>query len=117
MSDNNADAMQRRAQMLRAQSLALTVRAIQLGVGARLAIASVERSRLASDVTLTRLRRSVTSYAEMLRTLGEPTHRAIDGVRRIADEAQRAVARPIRGAEGEALVNQMVLWTVDAYAA
>jgi hypothetical protein len=110
MPDLQAGALQRRARELREQSVQLTIHAIHLRVHAGLAIARAEA-----------LQQTVTSYAEALRSLGEPAHRMIENVRLIADEAlstaSRTAAPPPLLHDRDAVIDQLVLWAVDVYAA
>ena len=110
MADLQAGALQRRARELREQSVQLTIHAIHLRVHAGLAIARAEA-----------LQQTVTSYAEALRSLGEPAHRMIENVRLIADEALSTAARtaapPPLLHDRDAVIDQLVLWAVDVYAA
>lgn len=67
----------------------------------------------------TELQQSITAYANALQTLGRPIAHAIEDVRSIAEEAMQRVpaATAIRAAEREGLVRDLVIWTVDTYAA
>jgi len=110
MSDSRPDALQRRATELREQSVLLTVHAVHLRVQAGLEIARAQA-----------LQQSVLSYAEAMRDLGEPAHRTIEHVRLLADEALSAAARtgarPPLLRDLDAVIDQLVLWAVDAYVA
>ena len=101
---DNRDELSLRAAELHARSIALTEWAIQLRVRAGRAIGRTEE-----------LQRTVTAYAETLRRMGEPPERAIDRIRLVADEAMRQASPP--EGERETVMNQLVLWAVDAYAA
>jgi len=108
MTDLQSDALQRRARELREQSIFLAVHAIHLRVQAGLEIARAEA-----------LQQAVTSYAEAMRSLGEPAHRTIEHVRLLADEALTTAARtgsrsPLLR-DRDVVIDQLVLWAVDAY--
>lgn len=123
--DDRADAMRRRARELRDRSVALTIQALQLreratsasGLSAAL-IASLRDNRAQNERLLrssVELRRTITEYVTALHHLGEPPERAVEDVRLIADDA--GYATHVGRADREALVNQMVLWAIDALAA
>lgn len=65
------------------------------------------------------LQERITAYANALQWLGQPIEHAIEDARYIADEAMRGVADVggIHAVEREGLVRDLVIWTVDAYAA
>jgi hypothetical protein len=122
MQGNQPEALRARERELRDQSVALTAMAIRLRVPDRTRtereIANL-RALLGYGASQ-RLRGSITAYAETLRRLGEPPQYVIERVRLLADEAMSAAhigGRAALLAEREALVNQLVLWAVDAYAA
>lgn len=122
MQGNQPETLRARERELREQSVALTAMAIRLRVPAptRAEREIANLRALLGYGASQRLRGSITAYAETLRRLGEPPQCAIERVRILADEAMsaaRAGVRPALPGEREALVNQLVLWAVDAYAA
>ena len=117
--------MKRRARELRDQTVALTIQALQFehratcAIGRSTALVADLLDNLEQGDGLLRssleLKRSITDYVKTLRTLGEPAERAVENVRLIADDAVHALH--IRRGDGEGLLNQMVLWAIDAFAA
>src|SRR5262249_25947720 len=119
MTDDRSDMLRHRNQELREESLALVIRALRAHAIANVELDRCQRERDRLQHELVDLRKSILVYAESLRRLGEPVHFAIERVRHICDDAVRAApggAQADRTAR-EALVNDVILWTVDAYAA
>ena len=93
---------------LRARSVASVTAAVMLGLASALARARMEGIGV-----------TITAYAHAMRRLGEPSHRAIENARLMAEEAfsaaRQAGGHPSPQPERDVMVNKMVLWTVDAY--
>src|SRR5262245_18058664 len=118
MTDKVSDVL-RHNQELRDRSIALVIRALQAQATANVELDRCQRERDRLRHERVELRKSILVYAESLRRLGEPVHFDIERVRHICDDAIRAAhggTRVDRTAR-EALVNDVILWTVDAYAA
>jgi hypothetical protein len=106
--EQQSEENRRQAQELLAESIALTVQAIQLRMVAGIPVGEAKN-----------LRRTITAFAKTLRAMGEPSHHTIEKIRLMTDDAVSEAAnrgvRVLPQGERKALVDQLVLWTVDAY--
>jgi len=114
---------------LHEQAIALAVRYLEAHARLLLSAERYESSVQHYEQALTRaretlqatdaLRHSISAHASSLRALGVPCERAITLVRDLADDAIAAAtaAVSLNAADRRALVEELVLWTIDAYIA
>ena len=117
------------AKELREQAVTSARDAISVRARARVLCEASAQTREAAQTTMDRsaallavaseLQERITAYANALNRLGQPIEHAIEDARYIADEAVHRVAGVggIHAVEREGLVRDLVIWTVDAYAA